>query len=184
MACAHSPPSTVRRWSVSMTVASAARSSAPMSTGPTFVGNPLQQSRGCEMDAATPQALEAARLALLSHNNCLITDRPDLPRSAETSWTTDFTRVLALIDAALCRSTSDGVEPPETATISMAPALVSPLCVSHSLPLTQGPDQISSLAFSPDHLAVVVPVDCACSCSDCCKDRVAPPRFRSQSNGR
>ncbi|MEG2582805.1 hypothetical protein [Comamonas sp.] len=50
---------------------------------------------------AVVEALKAARLALLSHDNCLITDRADLPRSAETCWTTDFSRQLQLIDVAL-----------------------------------------------------------------------------------
>lgn len=52
----------------------------------------------------TRRALEAARLALLSHDNCLISDRPDLPRTEETGWTTDFSRELALIDVALTPS--------------------------------------------------------------------------------
>jgi len=50
-------------------------------------------------------ALKAARLAMLSNDNCLITDRADLPRSDETSWRTDFSRELALIDAAISAST-------------------------------------------------------------------------------
>lgn len=55
---------------------------------------------------AVAVALEAARLALLSNDNCLITDRPDLPLSQETSWTTDFSGELALIDAAIGRTAS------------------------------------------------------------------------------
>jgi hypothetical protein len=47
------------------------------------------------------QALLDAQLALLSHSNCLITDRPDLPRAPDTGWTTDFTKELASIDAAI-----------------------------------------------------------------------------------
>ena len=47
------------------------------------------------------QALLVARLALASHYNCLITERPDLPRSADTGWTTDFSDELTLIDAAI-----------------------------------------------------------------------------------
>lgn len=53
------------------------------------------------MTDITTQALLAARLALASHHNCLITDRPDLPRSADTGWTTDFSGELTLIDAAI-----------------------------------------------------------------------------------
>lgn len=52
------------------------------------------------------EALKAARLALLSHDNCLITDRPDLPASQETSWTSDFSGELALIDVAIGRTAS------------------------------------------------------------------------------
>ena len=52
-------------------------------------------------EPATSRALEAARRALSANHNCLTTDRPDLPRSPETGWTTDFTVELALIDAAL-----------------------------------------------------------------------------------
>lgn len=48
-----------------------------------------------------------AQLALLSHNNCLITDRPDLPRAPDTGWTTNFTRELAAIDAAICALTGE-----------------------------------------------------------------------------
>lgn len=55
---------------------------------------------------AVAVALEAARLALLSNDNCLITDRPDLPLTQETSWVTDFSAVLALIDAAIGRTAS------------------------------------------------------------------------------
>lgn len=55
---------------------------------------------------AVVEALKAARLALLSHDNCLITDRPDLPASQETSWTSDFSGELALIDVAIGRTAS------------------------------------------------------------------------------
>lgn len=53
------------------------------------------------MTDTTTQALRAARLALALHHNCLITDRPDLPRSADSSWTTDFSDELTLIGAAI-----------------------------------------------------------------------------------
>lgn len=55
---------------------------------------------------AVVEALKAARLALLSHDNCLITDRPDLPLSQETSWSTNFSGELALIDVAIGRTAS------------------------------------------------------------------------------
>lgn len=55
---------------------------------------------------AVVEALKAARLALLSHDNCLITDRADLPLSRETCWTTDFSRQLELIDVAIARTAS------------------------------------------------------------------------------
>ncbi len=63
------------------------------------------ESGKCQ-EGAIHEALRAARLALVSHNNCLITDRPDLPRSAESGWTTAFTRELALIDTAIGLSTA------------------------------------------------------------------------------
>lgn len=44
------------------------------------------------------QALKAARLAMCATNNTLTTDRPDLPRSEETSWTIDFNKEISLID--------------------------------------------------------------------------------------
>lgn len=47
------------------------------------------------------QALKAARLAMCSTNNTLTTDRPDLPRSEETSWTIDFNKEISLIDQAI-----------------------------------------------------------------------------------
>lgn len=62
---------------------------------------PFKSSTG-----AVVGALKAARLALLSHDNCLITDRPDLPPSQETSWTTDFSGELALIDLVIGRTAS------------------------------------------------------------------------------
>src|SRR5690606_29768626 len=70
----------------------------------------------------TERALRTARLALLSHNNCLITDRPDLPRSAETGWTTDFSRELQLLDEAIgstntCPRSSGGSSGPLTAPL-------------------------------------------------------------------
>ncbi|WP_242699012.1 hypothetical protein [Delftia sp. SD018] len=34
------------------------------------------------------------------HGGCVATDRPDLPLAPETSWTVDFSRVRAAIDAA------------------------------------------------------------------------------------
>lgn len=56
----------------------------------------------CDCGAsAVPDALRAARLALCASHNVLATDRPDLPRSKETGWTTDHRREIALIDQAL-----------------------------------------------------------------------------------
>jgi hypothetical protein len=57
------------------------------------------------------QALLDAQLALLSHNNCLITDRPDLPRAPDTGWTTNFTGELAAIDAALSELAEEARKP-------------------------------------------------------------------------
>lgn len=72
------------------------------------------------------EALQAARLALVSHNNCLITDRPDLPRSDDTGWTTDFRRELYLLDRAIdsmntCPRSPDGNSGQPTVPLS-APA--------------------------------------------------------------
>lgn len=66
-----------------------------------------------ELDMSVLQALLDAQLALLSHSNCLITDRPDLPRAPDTGWTTDFTRELAAIDAAIFALTGDLRKCPE-----------------------------------------------------------------------
>lgn len=55
----------------------------------------------------TREALQAARQALASHNNCLITDRPDRPCSEVTGWTTDFQRELQLLDVAIGLTTAN-----------------------------------------------------------------------------
>nr|WP_263864216.1 hypothetical protein [Variovorax sp. 38R] len=47
------------------------------------------------------EALELARMALVTNHNVLATDRPDLPRSPDTGWTTNFLREIAAIDAAV-----------------------------------------------------------------------------------
>ncbi len=47
------------------------------------------------------RVLRMAHHAMCANNNCLTTDRPDLPVSPETSWTTDFSKELAAIDEAL-----------------------------------------------------------------------------------
>lgn len=45
--------------------------------------------------------LKATRLAMYSVNNTFTTDRPDLPRSEETSWTVCFDKEVDLIDQTL-----------------------------------------------------------------------------------
>ena len=45
--------------------------------------------------------LELAKREFLFVGGCVMTDRPDLPLSVETSWTTDFSRVVAAIDDAI-----------------------------------------------------------------------------------
>lgn len=47
------------------------------------------------------RALKSARLAMCATNHTLTTDRPDLPRSEETSWTINFTNEINLIDQAI-----------------------------------------------------------------------------------
>lgn len=47
------------------------------------------------------QALVRARLALCASSNVLATDRPDLPRSSDTSWTTDHSKEIEAIGRAL-----------------------------------------------------------------------------------
>ncbi len=59
-----------------------------------------KDSRRRAIDKAN-QALKAARLAMCATNNTLTTDRPDLPRSEETSWTIDFNKEISLIDQAI-----------------------------------------------------------------------------------
>lgn len=51
--------------------------------------------------AQVVQALERARLALCASHNVLATDRPDLPRSSDTSWTTDHSKEIEAIGCAL-----------------------------------------------------------------------------------
>ena len=57
--------------------------------------------KAAEQAQQTRQTLEIVRLALLAHNYCLVTDRPDLPRSEATSWTINFNRELSLLDDAI-----------------------------------------------------------------------------------
>lgn len=45
--------------------------------------------------------LELAKREFLFSAGCVMTDRPDLPLSPETSWTMDFSRVVAAIDDAI-----------------------------------------------------------------------------------
>lgn len=87
---------------------------------------------------AVAVALEAARLALLSNDNCLITDRPDLPLSQETSWTNDFSGELALIDAAIGRTASLCAN--ESTCLQTAPKS-SPAKSEQELRSSRSPDQ-------------------------------------------
>jgi len=45
--------------------------------------------------------LHRAKTDFLFHGGCVATDRPDLPLSPKTSWTVDFSGVIAAIDAAV-----------------------------------------------------------------------------------
>lgn len=45
--------------------------------------------------------LELAKREFVFIGGCVMTDRPDLPLSSETSWTADFSRVVAAIDDAI-----------------------------------------------------------------------------------
>lgn len=56
------------------------------------------------------QALKAARLAMSATNNTLTTDRPDLPRSKETSWTINFDKEIELINQALEKTVNTGID--------------------------------------------------------------------------
>lgn len=47
------------------------------------------------------EALQMARMALVTTHNVLATDRPDLPRAPDTGWTTNFLREIAAIDDAV-----------------------------------------------------------------------------------
>ena len=46
-------------------------------------------------------AMKAAHLQLCLTNNLLVTDRPDLPRSPDTSWTTDHRPELSRLEQAM-----------------------------------------------------------------------------------
>jgi len=45
--------------------------------------------------------LELAKREFVFIGGCVVTDRPDLPLSSDTSWTPDFSRVVAAIDDAI-----------------------------------------------------------------------------------
>lgn len=45
--------------------------------------------------------LELAKREFVFIGGCVVTDRPDLPLSLDTSWTPDFSRVVAAIDDAI-----------------------------------------------------------------------------------
>ena len=53
--------------------------------------------------AALPlvSVLELAKREFISIGGCVMTDRPDLPLSDETSWTVDFSLVVSAIDDAI-----------------------------------------------------------------------------------
>jgi len=59
------------------------------------------------------KAMKAAHLQLCVTNNLLVTDRPDLPRAEDTSWTTDHRTELARLEAAmkLLEEISTGSDP-------------------------------------------------------------------------
>jgi hypothetical protein len=57
------------------------------------------------------QALEDAKRAMEGSHNCLITDRPDLPRADDTCWTTDFSKEIKAIDEAIASLRRDA--PPQ-----------------------------------------------------------------------
>lgn len=62
---------------------------------------PVYPAGPCGCGALVTAALEHALRALVSTNNCLTTDRPDLPRAPDTGWTTDFSKEIELLNAAL-----------------------------------------------------------------------------------
>lgn len=61
----------------------------------------LLEGNCADMLAAMKYAVTAAHLQLCVTHNLLVTDRPELPRSEETSWTTDHKAELAGLDATL-----------------------------------------------------------------------------------
>lgn len=54
-----------------------------------------------EQVSSVLNALHRAKTEFLFHGSCIATDRPDLPLSPESSWTVDFSGVIAAIDAAV-----------------------------------------------------------------------------------
>lgn len=48
--------------------------------------------------ASAVALLQKVRLALVSNNNCTVTDRPDLPPAPDTTWVTDFSAEIAAVD--------------------------------------------------------------------------------------
>lgn len=71
----------------------------------------MPQDEVCATSLAV-SALQAARLAMCATNNTLTTDRPDLPRSEESSWTICFDKEISQIDQAIkaLSSTDSGLE--------------------------------------------------------------------------
>lgn len=70
------------------------------------MNNQNDNARNAERAYAAPRqvvidALKAAKLAMCATHNTLTTDRPDLARSEETSWTINFQKEIDLIDQAL-----------------------------------------------------------------------------------
>lgn len=71
------------------------RSQPPLPDG---VHAPAQDRRNT---ISVVDTLELAKREFVIIGGCVVTDRPDLPLSPDTSWTSDFSRVVAAIDDAI-----------------------------------------------------------------------------------
>lgn len=71
------------------------------------MGECAVQTQQAAADMSVIQVLLACRIAFCSHHNCLITDRPDLPREPDTGWTTNFRQEIAAIDTAINKLTGE-----------------------------------------------------------------------------
>nr|WP_311221361.1 MULTISPECIES: hypothetical protein [unclassified Acidovorax] len=65
---------------------------------PSLVGDAHAPAPGRGNTISVVDTLEFAKREFVFIGGCVVTDRPDLPLSPDTSWTSDFSLVVAAID--------------------------------------------------------------------------------------